>query len=104
MNEEQAWTAEAHGLDGQNILHLKDLSADEVVKVVRGALNDSKTGGVVIYRSPNLATNKKGGDLDADQGLGVVTDEPVAGGNGSLSYCRYCQTTGGHTADCPVIS
>lgn len=30
--------------------------------------------------------------------------ELVAGGNKSLSYCRYCQITGGHDADCVVIS
>lgn len=96
------YTIEGFDRSGQVFLHLRDTTLDDVITVLRGALEDPKTGGVVIYRP----VTKEGGESDGQrlEQLGLVAGKPVAGGNGRLTYCRYCQTTGGHTADCTVIS
>jgi len=44
---------------------------------------------------------RNGGGTNEAQ-LGVVTGQPVAGGNGLCHYCN--QPFPSHTADCPVIS
>lgn len=97
------YTIEAYDRTGQVFLHLDKVSIGSVVSLVRGTLQDPKTGGVVIYR-PVTRDQEGGGRDEGEEGVGVVTSTPVAGGNGRLSYCRYCNLTGGHTADCPVIS
>jgi len=97
------YTLEAYDRSGTVFLHMNDIELEEVLTLTAAALKDPQTGGMVVYR-PVAAGNDEGGGHREGQELGLAADGSVAGGNGRLSYCRYCLTTGGHTADCTVNS
>jgi hypothetical protein len=101
MND--SWTVEVHNRGGQTRVHQKDVTPEEALQLATLALKNDEVGGVVIYRSIG-AGKKEGGEKDDQRLLGLVGDAPVAGGNRLLTYCKYCEMTGGHTAGCVVIS
>jgi hypothetical protein len=96
------FTIEAHNTAANRICLLEHIAADDVAKYVEEVMRNPTLGGLTVYRTPH----RKGGGQGAEV-LGLVGDEPVAGGNGALrtfTYCHFCETTGGHAGDCVVIS
>lgn len=54
---------------------------------------------------PTVVSPMKGGGSDGLHHLGLVVDEPLAGGEGSSGPpCDFCGEIDGHTGQCPVIS
>lgn len=81
MSNERCWTIEAHDRSGQVFVYVRSIPVTDVTSLLGALLNDSKTGGIVIYRPTKIARS-----------------------NDKSKTCKYCLEIDGHNADCPTIS
>lgn len=98
------WTIESyprHPEDLADAYEAGSLTSDEVIDILSTRLKDPKTGGMVIYRTPEQFRKPKEVERNEEQELGLVPDLGLVADG---PPCTYCGMQGGHTSDCPVIS
>lgn len=71
-----SWAIEAHDTTGKPVFFRSVVGFIELQVLVPEILAEPTTGGIVIYRSIVATSNKKVGDDDDEQPLGLVTDLP----------------------------